>query len=334
MKIITNEIPEQYLCSMLLYVKAGSFLDGEDKGIAHVTEHMLVVFDKERRAEDRRIYEITAHTSYEYMVFVIKYDGRIISKKEVKDILHTIALGRTWDWKHLEECKEDVLKEIKRCRQGQESMLKQVGESRLICHLPLGEADSVQRLTRSRLECYMKEVFQKAEKQYISITPVRNQYKISILSEGERRSYTKAEVEQQILEYIFQDILYTICEQENQSRSASIMHMYSIRSQSYIVFNSEEYKTSFQRLLFDKRRFLKALFIIRSRYLGIRKFDMNNMNQFVASAVHNHKPVYQMKELRQRLYRISGGRLYPRYMAYVRSLPMIVRKDLVEAADS
>lgn len=330
MKIITNEIPEQYLCSMLLYAKAGSFWDGEDKGIAHVTEHMLVVFDKGRRAEDRRTYEITAHTSYEYMIFVVKYDCRMISKSEVKNLLHDIASGRTWDWKHLEECKEDVLKEIECCRQGQESILKQVGESGLIRHLPLGEADSVQRLTRSRLERYRKEVFQQAEKQYISITPVENQYKISILSEEERRFYTKAEVEQQILEYIFQDVLYMICEQENRSKSASIMHMYSIRSRSYIVFDSKEYKARFCCLLFDKRRFLKALFIIRCRYMGIKKFDMNNMNQLVVSAIHNHKPVYQMKELRRRLYRTSGGRLYPRYMAYVRSLPMIVRKDLVE----
>lgn len=329
MKIITNEIPEQYLCSMLLYVKAGSFQDGEDKGIAHVTEHMLVVFDKERRADDRRIYEITAHTSYEYMIFIIKYDGRMISKREVKKLLSAIACGRTLDWRHLEECKEDVLKEIECCRQGQEHMLRQVGKSGLIAHLPLGEADSVQRLTESRVKWYIKEVFRKAEKQCISITPVGNQYRIRILPEEKNQFYTKAEVEQQVREYIFQDILYMICEQENQLRSDSIMHMYSICGQSYIVFNSEEYKTGFRSLLFDKGRFLKALFIIRSRYMSIRKFDMNNMNQLVVSAVHNHTPVYQMKELRRQLYRTSGNRLYPWYTAYVRSLLIMVRKDFI-----
>lgn len=330
MKIITNKIPEAYRCSMLLYVKAGSFMDGEEKGIAHVTEHMLVVFDKERRDADRRIYEVTAHTSYEYMIFIIQYDGRRISSKEVKKLLYAIATGRTLDWKHLEECKEDVLKEIQCCRKGQEVLLRQVGESGLISHLPLGEVESVQRLTRDRLEQYEKEVFRRAEKQYISIMPAGGQYKIRILPERKRRSYTEAEVEQQIWKYIFQDILYMICEQENQTRGASIMHLYSIRSQSYIVFDSEKCKADFCHLLFHQERFLKALFTIRYRYMGVRKFDMNNMNQLVVNAVHNQVPVYQMKELRRRLYRFSGARLYPWYTAYVRSLPMIVRKDVVE----
>lgn len=328
MKIITSGIPEKYLCSMLLYVKAGSLMDGEEKGIAHVLEHMLVVFDKDRTAADRSIYEVTAHTSYEYMVFVIKYDGRRMQNKKVMDILHAIASGRSLDWTRLEECKEDVLKEIEFCRRGQESMLRQVGESELICHLPLGEAEPVRRLTEDRLSRYMEEVFRKAEKQYIRITPASgNQYRIHILPERENRFHVEAEMKQQVLEYIFQDILYMICEYENQCRHTSVVHMCSIRNQSYIVFSNEEYRTGCRSLLFDRRRFLKALSVIRYRYMGIRKFDMDNMSQIIVNAIHNHTPVYQMRELRRALYRIPGSRIYPWYTEYIRSLPIIVRKD-------
>lgn len=331
MRIIRSRIPEKYLCSMLLYVRTGSLMDGEEKGIAHVTEHMLVAFDKRRTADSRSIYEITAHTSYEYMTFIIQYDRRMISQNEVEEILYNIASGRTLNWKLLEECKEDVRKEIDACRQEQVTVLRQLGETEWICHLPLGEAEPVQGLGKERIEWYIKDVFLKAEKQYISITPASgNQYHIRILPEGQHPFHAEAEPAASILDYIFKDILYILCEKENQLNGTAMVHMYSIRSKSYIIFTKEEFKRTNQELIFDKKRFLKSLFYIRNQYMGVRKFNMNNMNQIVVSAIHNHTPVYQMRDVRKMLYWIPGARLYEWYTAYVRELPVIVRNDFLK----
>lgn len=329
MKVITSKIPERYLCSMMLYVSAGSFMDGEDRGISHVAEHMLVVYDKRRSLRSRSIYEITAHTSYEYMIFIIKYDGRILLPREVKRMLQTIASGRTLDWTRLEECKEDVLKEIEFCRQGQVSVLECTGETGLIPHLPLGESQSVQCISKEKLESYISEIFREAKKKYISVTPSKgNQYKIRIQPMGNHLVYRKAVMESLIQKYIFQDILYIICKTINQKENALAVQMYSIRNQNYIVFTCQEYKKRFQCLLFDKKQFLKTLVYLRYQYIGVYKFDMNNMNQLVAASIQKNLPLYQARELRKVLYWTRGKKLYPRYTEYVRSLSIIVKKEI------
>lgn len=321
MKIYTNNIPEKYLCSMLLYVDAGSNRDGDEKGIAHVTEHMLVAFDKQRSPDSRCRYEVSAHTSYAYMVFVVRYDKRCVGEKEVSDLLNQIASGTSIRWETLEECREDVIEEIRTRQSGQKEVLRIIGEPELLQHLPLGEPDSVSSLNEHKMKRYLEEVFFPASKLWISVIPGgRYHYDICVKKETGNFQFMDTENRKdKMLDYIYKDILYLMFEDKTFGGNSPV-RLWNVMDKSYLICEKGHSEKILFEQLNSRRRFFKYLYYLRYKYIFAGNFNISNMNQILIEAAGSHTAVYQMKDLRRVLYGTGSLKLYKWYLDYIDGL--------------
>ena len=107
-----------------LYVDLGADVEGVKKGLAHVTEHMLVSFDRGEESD----YYVMAHTTNRYMVYEILFDGASIKEEKIISLLYRIKNGITLSYQTMEQCKKEVLTEIKQEKQRFSWLQKWYGE--------------------------------------------------------------------------------------------------------------------------------------------------------------------------------------------------------------
>ncbi|OAB43503.1 M16 family metallopeptidase [Paenibacillus glacialis] len=148
---------EKNAVMLSLNLKVGSLheLDTEN-GLAHVVEHMNMVFDKYRYYADGFQYSSIGLTDFDRTVYVIKCPNESEAIRHGLFILKQIALGNYIKKETLEEVKRDVLQEIINNNKSKKSKaFKMIFDNSFYkTRIPIGDAKIIEHLSFEQVKAF------------------------------------------------------------------------------------------------------------------------------------------------------------------------------------
>lgn len=314
-------IPDKVLACQCLYIKLGSVDgDGDYPGRTHLLEHLLVAFDKNRTEEDRRRYIIQAHTTFEYMCFIIYYNRQLVSDKIVYGILYDIKMARSIQIELFETCKEDVIREIERFRPNKEKIFINIGNPLYVKRLPIGMSEVVSTMTPIVIEELIRQKYLNAETNLVHIKIGRSYYKLK----EEQKSVYYVPNSRMILNIIFNEIVFFICAVE-MKLSMLEFHMTMIAGKQYITIASQ-YLVEVRERLGDEGLFKKSLKKVYRRYAKAQEFSLEQQIQIMGECLCEQKNFFKLRDVKYVLSVRSRKWLYMKYKEYLKSI-IILKLD-------
>lgn len=312
MKIVRHIIPEKNMNSMLLFVRMGSFSDGEYSGLSHLLEHMLVAFDKERSMDDRRVFDVSAQTSYDYMVFIIKYDYTLIGKEAIRGILSDIKNAKSISYEKLSDCKADVIEEIEKLRSGKEKTMKMLGDKSLIKYLSIGRVNDIERINEQIIKDHINKYFLNADKFFADISYKRNKYNIEISDEAGNPFNASNEnmpdngKKHELMEYLYEDLLFLMCKEiinEYENRRCYLKTT-NVLGKNHVIVRELEIDL-IKDVLNSRKVFNKKLAFLRRRYFSVSKFDIDNINRIIIDSLADGNMPFDLPDVKKILLKKS-----------------------------
>ncbi|AZS13297.1 M16 family metallopeptidase [Paenibacillus lutimineralis] len=133
-----------------LALKVGSLQESDsENGLAHVVEHMSMVFDKYRYYAGDIQYNCIGLTDFDRTVYLIKCPNRNEAIRHGLFILKQIALGSYITIEALDEVKQDVLQEVITHHKGRKSKVFKIlfDHSFYKTRLPMGDEEVIKGLS-------------------------------------------------------------------------------------------------------------------------------------------------------------------------------------------
>ena len=297
-----------------LYVDLGADVEGEKKGLAHVTEHMLVSFDRGEESD----YYVMAHTTNRYMVYEILFDGESIGKEKIMSMLYRIMDGTSLSHQTLEKCKKEVLTEIEQEKDRFLWMKKWYGEE-YEKYIPLGTEEVVRNLTKEDIEQFMQEYYLKADKQVILVgedekLPYKN------ISNPDWKGYSCEKAP--IYQYICEDLLYLQTQKCQKTNLDFACQLHKIQGE-YVVERRGTYTEKWIRKQLCRKEAFKENFTqISSIYQQCTEFDRDNLKQIAIDCISQNRIPFQMKQVKEVL-KEDRERWYFRFREYLENLKII-----------
>ncbi len=298
-----------------LYVDLGADVEGEKKGLAHVTEHMLVSFDRVEESD----YYVMAHTTNRYMVYEILFDGESIGKEKIMSMLYRIMDGTSLSHQTLEKCKKEVLTEIEQEKDRFLWMKKWYGEQ-YEKYIPLGTGEVVRNLTKEDIEQFMQEYYMKADKQVILVgedekLPYKN------ISNPDWKGYSCEKAP--IYQYICEDLLYLQmqkCEKTNQDFGCQL---HKIQGE-YVIERVVEHTEQWIRpQLCEEESFKEGFIQVCNIYQQCTEFDRDNLKQIAIDCMSRKQIPFQMKQVKEVLKEGDDKMWYFRFKDYIENLKIV-----------
>ncbi|GAA0405069.1 insulinase family protein [Paenibacillus motobuensis] len=140
-----------------LALKVGSLHESDsENGLAHVVEHMSMVFDKYRYYTDDVQYNSIGVTDFDRTVYVIKCPNRNEAVRHGLFILKQIALGNYITIEALDEVKQDVLQEVITNNKGINSKVLRIifEDSFYKTRLPMGDEEVIKGLSFEQVKAF------------------------------------------------------------------------------------------------------------------------------------------------------------------------------------
>lgn len=306
---------------LVLFIEVGSFLDGESNGISHLVEHLLVSFDKKRISREK--YQIIAATSYNYMEFSISFNKKYISRDQIIEILNNIALAKTIDWDMLQECKEDVLKEISYKSIHQLTFLNKLSNERYLKYLPLGKSKVVEIITKKDINNYINKYYLNAKKKIVFVDScnIESLYNINFIKVGGKKKecFINSSKQCKVDEYIFDDIIYIIYNKFYNKNDKYII-LNNIINIKYIECDDKE---RLKKILLDKKLFFKALLYICYQYKKCKRLNIEIINKIIITGLSTKTNFFQLNDIRQFLFSNTIFKLFKLYKEYFNEIIII-----------
>ncbi|RCX21731.1 zinc protease [Fontibacillus phaseoli] len=140
-----------------LALKVGSLHEPDsENGLAHVVEHMSMVFDKYGYYADDVQYNSIGLTDFDRTVYVIKCPKSIEAIRHGLFILKQIALGNYLKIEALDEIKQDVLKEVITNNEGRKSKVFKIvfEHSFYKTRIPMGDEEIIENLSFKQIKAF------------------------------------------------------------------------------------------------------------------------------------------------------------------------------------
>lgn len=140
-----------------LALKVGSLQESDsENGIAHVVEHMSMVFDKYRYYAGDIQYNSIGLTDFDRTVYLIKCPNRNEAMRHGLFILKQIALGSYITIEALDEVKQDVLQEVITHHKGRKSKVFKIlfENSFYKTRLPMGDEEVIKGLSFEQVKAF------------------------------------------------------------------------------------------------------------------------------------------------------------------------------------
>lgn len=140
-----------------LVLKVGSLQESDsENGLAHLVEHMSMVFDKYRYYTDDVQYSSMGLTDFDRTVYVIKCPNSNEAIRHGLFILKQIALGNYIKIEALDEVKQDVLKEVITNHKGRKSKVFKIifDNSFYKSRLPMGDEEVIKSLSFEQVKAF------------------------------------------------------------------------------------------------------------------------------------------------------------------------------------
>ena len=311
-------IPEKALSCQCLYIHLGSLEGDVDySGRTHLLEHLLVAFDKRRTEEERRRYIIQAKTTFDYMCFTVYYNHYMVSDAEVHDILFSIRSARSIQSRMFEECKEDVIQEIRKFRSNREKIFVNIGNPMYVERLPVGRIEDVSAMTLPIIQKFVQEQYRKAEAELVHITVGRLYYQLK-----ESRNMIAYKVDsQRVLNMIFYEIVFFnfII---GMGLSLAEFHMTIVSGRLFVMI-VDSYAVDVEEKLKDVKIFKTGLREVRKRYANANEFNLEQQIQIAGECLCGHERILRLKNVRYMLKIQSWHRLYNEYKRYLKNMTIL-----------
>lgn len=320
-------IPEEALSCQCLYIHLGS-LEGDAgySGRTHLLEHLLVAFDKYRSEKDRKRYIIQAKTTFEYMCFIVYYNRYMVSDNEVYDILLNIRLARSIQSRLFENCKEDVIQEIRKFRPNREKVFVNIGNPMYVERLPIGKIEDVSAMTIPLIEKFISEKYRKAGTKLVYITVGKSHYRLK-----ESREMTTCKVNtQRVLNMIFYEIIFFNF-LNGMKFSLSEFHMTVMNDRLFVAVDDSRVADVGEKLE-NVKMFKKSLGKVRKRYSNANEFNLEQQIQIAGECLFEHEKILRLKNVKYMLRTRSWQRLYNGYRRYLKYVTILSvdRKEMPE----
>lgn len=140
-----------------LALKVGSLQEADsENGLAHVVEHMSMVFDKYRYYAGDIQYNCIGLTDFDRTVYLIKCPNRNEAIRHGLFILKQIALGNYITIEALDEVKQDVLQEVITHHKGRKSKVFKIlfDHSFYRTRLPMGDEEVIKGLSFEQVKAF------------------------------------------------------------------------------------------------------------------------------------------------------------------------------------
>lgn len=309
---LEHYIPEKKLRCQCLFIKLGSMVgDIENSGITHFLEHLLVSFDKKRTDEEKKAYIIQAYTTYDYMCFIVYYNFCIVSDDMASNILQNIRRAHTIEEDLFNECKDDVIQEIKQYRQSKEKIFARIGEKEYIDKLPIGKIEQVANLTPVKIDDFIKNKYIKAKSILLNVKIKNNRYDLRTIP----TMNTYSDNTYKIFNMLFYELVFWICI-SCINISMEKFHILMNDDKVYISV-PKQYMTNLKIDLQNKKYFKTCLDYISKRYSNVCEYNLDYQIQIAGDCLLKNERIIKLCDIKNILRTRSKYWLYTKYRKYL-----------------
>lgn len=137
----------------IMAIDVGANYDGSNLGIAHLTEHVLLGFDRFQREKELKSYEIVGKTGFETTIFILTTPDDKAYVDACFRILSSIVNGTYLRKFGYDTIKDDVIQEIIAAQKSDKKkfymkLFKNLyGDSNTLLNFPIGTIESVQTIS-------------------------------------------------------------------------------------------------------------------------------------------------------------------------------------------
>jgi|GEM_PF-6124870 len=312
---LEHYIPEKKLRCQCLYIKLGS-MDGDTEysGMTHFLEHLLVSFDKKRTEEEKNYYIIQAYTTFSYMCFIIYYNFCMVSDDMASNILQKIRRAHTIEKNLFNECKDDVIQEIKQYRQSKERIFVHIGEKEYIDKLPIGNSERVANITPVIMTDFIKNKYIKAKSILLNIKVKNNRYELRTIPPIN----TYSDNTYKILNMLFYELVFWFCI-NCINISMEEFHILMLEEKVYL-FISKQHMANLKIDLQNKKYFEICLDNIAKRYSKACEYSLEYQIQIAGDCILKNEKILELCDVKNILRTRSRYWLYTRYRKFIYDL--------------
>lgn len=137
----------------IMAIDVGANYDGSNSGIAHLTEHILLGFDRFQREKELKSYEIVGKTGFETTIFTLTTPDDKANVEACFRILSSIINGTYITDFGYDTIKDDVIQEIYEAQRSYKKNFymrlfkKLYGDSNTLLNFPIGTLECVQAIS-------------------------------------------------------------------------------------------------------------------------------------------------------------------------------------------